>query len=53
MRKKLLKDQKGAAVVEMLLLMVILIAVTLIFKEQLIHLVMDIFDTIMESAGEV
>ena len=48
-----LKDQKGAAVVEMLLLMVVLIAVTLIFKEQLILLVNDIFDTIIESAGEV
>ncbi|MBP3677707.1 MAG: hypothetical protein J6I97_05105 [Agathobacter sp.] len=53
MCKKLLRDQKGAAVVEMLLLMVVLIAVTLIFKEQLINLVMDIFDTILESAGEV
>lgn len=53
MYKKIFRNQKGAAVVEMLLLMVILIAVTLIFKEQLINLVMDIFDTILESAGEV
>ena len=42
-----------AAVVEMLLLMVVLIAITLIFKEQLILLVEDIFDTIIESAGEI
>lgn len=48
-----LSNQNGAAVVEMLLLLVILIAITLIFKEQLINLVMDIFDTILESAGEV
>lgn len=53
MFKKIMKNQKGAAVVEMLLLLVILIAITLIFKEQLINLVMNIFDTILESAGEV
>lgn len=53
MYKKILKNQRGVAVVEMLLLLVILISVTLIFKEQLIDLVMDIFDTIIESAGEV
>lgn len=48
-----LKDQKGVAVVEMLLLIVILIAVTLVFKEQLMNLVEDIFDTIFKSAGKV
>lgn len=53
MLKKLSKSQKGVAVVEMLLILVILIAITLIFKEQLTDLVMDIFDTIFESAGEV
>ena len=53
MYNKLIKSQKGAAVVEMLLLLVILIAITLIFKEQIINLVMNIFDTILESAGEV
>lgn len=53
MYRKIVKNKKGAAVVEMLLLLVILIAITLIFKEQLINLVMNIFDTILESAGEV
>lgn len=53
MYRKIIQNQKGIAVVEMLLLLVILIALTLIFKEQLINLVMDIFDTILESAGEV
>ncbi len=53
MIKKLVKNQRGVAVVEMLLILVILIAITLIFKEQLTDLVMDIFDTIFESAGEV
>lgn len=53
MYKKLMKNQRGAAVVEMLLLLVILIAITLIFKEQITDLVMSIFNTILESAGEV
>ena len=53
MIKKLIENKRGVAVVEMLLLIVILIAVILIFKEQLIELVMNIFDTIIESAGEV
>ncbi|MBR3812083.1 MAG: hypothetical protein IKJ16_07145 [Agathobacter sp.] len=53
MFRKLIKDQKGIAVVETLLILVILIALVLIFKEQLIDLVTNIFDTILESAGEV
>ena len=53
MVSKLMRNKKGVAVVEMLLLLVILIAVVLIFKEQLINLVGDIFDTILDSAGEV
>lgn len=53
MLRKIVKDQRGVAVVEMLLLMVILIGITLIFKEQLTNLVVDIFDTIIESAGKV
>lgn len=53
MIKKLIKNKKGVAVVEMLLLLVILISITLIFKEQLTNLVTNIFDTIIESAGEV
>lgn len=53
MIKKILRNKRGVAVVEMLLILVILIAITLIFKEHLIELVMNVFDTIMESAGEV
>ena len=53
MFNKLIKNQKGVAVVEMLLLLVILVSITLIFKEQLTNLVTNIFDTILESAGEV
>ena len=53
MLRKLKENNRGIAVVEMLLILVILIAITLIFKEQLIDLVTNIFDKIMESAGEV
>ena len=53
MISKLMNNKKGVAVVEMLLLLVILISITLIFKEQLTNLVTNIFDTIIESAGEV
>ncbi len=53
MYKKIVKNQRGVAVVEMLLLLVILISITLIFKEQLTNLVVDIFDTILDSAGKV
>lgn len=53
MLKKITKNRKGVAVVETLLILVILIAITLIFKEQIIELVMNIFDTILDSAGEV
>ena len=53
MYTKVLKNKKGIAVVEMLLILVILISITLIFKEQLMGLVTDIFEKIMESAREV
>ena len=53
MLKKLKKNQKGVAVVETLLILVILISITLIFKEQIIELVTNIFDTILDSAGEI
>jgi hypothetical protein len=53
MLKKIVKNQRGVAVVETLLILVILITITLIFKEQIIELVMNIFDTILDSAGEV
>ena len=53
MIRKLIRNKKGVAVVEMLLLLVILVAITLIFKEQITNLVTNIFDTVLESAGEI
>lgn len=47
------KDQRGISTVELILILVVLIAIVLIFKEQITSLVNDIFDTITSSAGEV
>lgn len=51
--KEFLKDERGAGVVELILIIVVLIGIVLIFKEQITNLVNDIFETIVEEAGEV
>lgn len=51
--KNFLKDESGAGVVELILIIVVLIGIVLIFQEQLTDLVYDIFDTIMRDAGRV
>ena len=54
MRKMTLwKNNDGITTVELILVLVVLIAVVLIFKEQITDLVNSIFDTITKSAGEV
>lgn len=51
-RIAILKDNSGLSVIEMLLILVVIIALILIFKNQLIDLVNTIFDKITsESAG--
>ncbi len=50
---RFLKEEDGAGVVEMILIIVVLIGIVLIFKEQLTDLVNDIFDTITKEAGKV
>ncbi len=46
------KDESGFTVVEMILILVVLIAIVLIFKNQLISLVNTIFEKIVrESSG--
>lgn len=50
---RLWNDQRGISTVELILILVVLIAIVLIFKEQITSLVNDIFDTITSSAGEV
>ncbi|MBE5906955.1 MAG: hypothetical protein E7277_09295 [Lachnospiraceae bacterium] len=47
------KNDDGIATVELILILVVLIAVVLIFKEQITQLVGDIFDTITDQAGKV
>ena len=50
--KAILKDTSGISTIEMLLILVVIIALILIFKNQLIDLVNTIFDKITsESAG--
>jgi Flp pilus assembly pilin Flp len=51
--KKVFKDQRGVGVVEVILILVVLIALVLIFKSQLISLVNSIFETISNKAGTV
>lgn len=50
--RNLLEDDTGLSVVEMILILVVIIALILIFKTQLISLVNSIFEKITsESAG--
>lgn len=48
--KEILKEENGAAVIEMVLVIVVLIALVLIFKNQLTTLVNDIFDKITSQS---
>lgn len=49
---KFMQDEKGVGVVEVILILVVLIALVVIFKSQLISLVGTIFEKItQESAG--
>lgn len=49
----LIEDESGIGVVEVILILVVLIALVLIFKQQLLDLVDTIFSKITNSAGEV
>lgn len=51
--KRFLKEEDGAGVVELILILVVLIGLVLIFKDQITELVYDIFDTIFKQAGDV
>ena len=51
--KSCLQDESGITTVEVILLMVVLIAVVLIFKEQIMDLVEDIMDKITNQAMRV
>jgi len=51
--REFLEDESGAGVVELILIIVVLIGLVLIFKDQVTELVEDLFDTIRDQAGEV
>lgn len=51
--KNFLMEEDGIGVVEVILILVVLIGLVIIFKEQLTDLVEDIFDTITKEAGKV
>lgn len=51
--KNFLKDEKGIGTVEMILILVVLIALVLIFKEQLTSLVQNIFSKIVQQSNRV
>lgn len=51
--QKSVKDNRGITTVEVILLMVVLIAVVLIFKEQIMELVENIMDKITRQAMRV
>lgn len=51
--REFIVEEDGIGVVEMILILVVLIGLVLIFKEQLTDLVNDIFQTITKNAGKV
>ena len=51
--REFLEDESGAGVVELILIIVVLIGLVLIFKDQITDLINELFDTIRDQAGEV
>lgn len=51
--KKLFRDERGITSVEIILILVVLIALVLIFKEQMTDLVNNIFKTITSQSGKI
>ena len=51
--REFIMEEDGVGVVELILILVVLIGLVLIFKEQITNLVNDIFKTITGNAGRV
>ena len=51
--KEFLKEEKAAGVVELILILVVLIGLILIFKDQLTYLVYVVFNKIFDQAGDL
>ena len=50
---RVLRDDRGLGGVEMILILVVLIGLVIIFKEQLTNLVNSIFKTITSRSGSI
>lgn len=53
MLRRFLEEEDGIGVVEVILILVVLIGLVIIFKEQITKLVNDIFKTITKQAGKI
>ena len=51
--KSFMKDEQGVTTVEIILVLVVLIALVLIFKEQMTEIVNNIFKTIKSQSNKV
>lgn len=51
--KEFLNEEAGIGTVEMILILVVLIGLVIIFKNQITDLVNDIFKTISNKAGQI
>ena len=51
--KNFMKDEQGITTVEIILILVVLIALVLIFKEQMTDIVNNIFKTITTQSGKI
>lgn len=51
--KQLMSDKSGITSVEIILILVVLIALVLIFKEQMTDIVNNIFKTITSQSGKI
>lgn len=50
---KIMKEEKGVGVVEVILILVVLIGLVIIFKSQLTSLVKTIFEKITSESGRI
>lgn len=51
--KEFMKDEQGITTVEIILILVVLIALVLIFKEQMTNIVNNIFKTITSQSNKI
>lgn len=51
--KRLMKSEEGITSVEIILILVVLIGLVLIFKQQMTDIVNDIFRTITNQSGKI